>query len=305
VGEHTEAQLRAWAALAADEAEATLAQAGPTLAADVLDLRARLATEEAERIRCRDGWARTATTVDVLRAALREAQEALRLCRTDRGVKSADVRALGSRMGFGALMQAASAEWAAKLDAGREPAGSQYTTGPAEAHVRMVLETIQRALADADNEAYGAVEQAFAQAAALRHALTSLVVAARSCAVCGDGVIGGVVRCEEHASVEKAVDGMREDTGEPFEHDDLDEEVERAETLLNAVDAGRVLAERLEGARGVCVAARAYLAAAEAYGSACSDFAVGVASTDERSAALDAVRERVKAFKSAVEAWGE
>lgn len=79
---------------------------------------------------------------DEARALLREARDALALCttRTFSAPEDAEVRALGMRIGFGALMAAASKGWADFLsERYPEAVGNQHTTGPCEATVRRML----------------------------------------------------------------------------------------------------------------------------------------------------------------------
>lgn len=94
----------------------------------VATLRTRLAAVEAER--------------DEARTLLREARDVLALCttRTFAAPEDAEVRALGERIGFGALMAAASKGWADVLrERHPEAVGGQHTAGPCEATVQRML----------------------------------------------------------------------------------------------------------------------------------------------------------------------
>ena len=81
---------------------------------------------------------------------LREARIVLALCTTGRHVRSAPeyaiVRRIGSEMGYGALMSAASASWAEMFD-GTPQRGAQHTCGPCERTVEMALDRIDAVLA--------------------------------------------------------------------------------------------------------------------------------------------------------------
>lgn len=81
---------------------------------------------------------------------LREARTVLALCTTGRHVRTAPeyaiVKRIGSEVGYGALMSAASAAWAEKFD-GTPQAGAQHTSGPAERTVQRALAAIDRVLA--------------------------------------------------------------------------------------------------------------------------------------------------------------
>lgn len=80
--------------------------------------------------------------------ALEEAREVLSLCSTRRfdAPEDEEVGALGARLGYGAVMSAASKEWAKMFD-GTLQSGSQHTSGPAELTVRRTIEMIDKALA--------------------------------------------------------------------------------------------------------------------------------------------------------------
>jgi hypothetical protein len=83
------------------------------------------------------------------RDALVEAREVLALCTTrtfDAQPEDGIMRELGPRHGFGALMSAASKEWAAYLAREGLPAGSQHTSGPCAATVESTLAIIDAAL---------------------------------------------------------------------------------------------------------------------------------------------------------------
>lgn len=86
--------------------------------------------------------------VEKLREALIEAEYVLALCttRTFDAPEDAEVREIGLRIGFGALIQAASKEWAAHLSRNGEPSGGQHTGGPCEATIKGTLATIAAAL---------------------------------------------------------------------------------------------------------------------------------------------------------------
>ena len=81
---------------------------------------------------------------------LREARDVLALCTTGRHVRTAPeyaiVKRIGSEMGYGALMSAATAAWAEMFD-GTPQAGAQHTSGPAECTVQRTLAAIDRVLA--------------------------------------------------------------------------------------------------------------------------------------------------------------
>lgn len=88
-----------------------------------------------------------------LHAALVEARKVIALCTTrtfDAQPEDGVMRDLGPRYGFGALMSAASKEWAAWLAREGMPAGSQHTSGPCEATVTRALDIIDAALAADD-----------------------------------------------------------------------------------------------------------------------------------------------------------
>lgn len=87
-------------------------------------------------------------TMKDMRAALEEARKVLALCRTRRfHVTPEDpiVGEIGARHGYGAVMSAASKEWARMFD-GTPQEGSQHTCGPCELTVKRTLETIDAVL---------------------------------------------------------------------------------------------------------------------------------------------------------------
>ena len=86
--------------------------------------------------------------VATLRAALEEAREVLALCHTRDfpAPEDAEVRAICERIGFGAVMGAASKTWADKCRETSMPAGGQHTAGPCEVTVDRALAKIDAAL---------------------------------------------------------------------------------------------------------------------------------------------------------------
>jgi hypothetical protein len=82
-----------------------------------------------------------------LREALVRAREVIALCRTRRfdAPEDPEVGRLATRIGYGALISAASKEWARLFD-GTPQEGSQHTGGPCEATVKMALAEIDAAL---------------------------------------------------------------------------------------------------------------------------------------------------------------
>ena len=81
------------------------------------------------------------TREDALIAAAVEAIEVLRLCRT-RTIDAPEdriARDIGERIGYGALMSAASKEWAAANARAGMPPGAQHTCGPCEVTVQKTI----------------------------------------------------------------------------------------------------------------------------------------------------------------------
>lgn len=79
--------------------------------------------------------------------ALKDARQVLVLCSTRRfdAPEDPEVGQLGARLGYGAVMSAASKEWAKMFD-GTPQAGAQHTSGPCETTVRCSLDMIDKAL---------------------------------------------------------------------------------------------------------------------------------------------------------------
>lgn len=89
------------------------------------------------------------TRIAELEAVLREADEILALCTTrtfDALPEDPIAREWGERLGYGALMSAASKEWRAYLARVGMPAGGQHTCGPCEATVTSIRERIAAVL---------------------------------------------------------------------------------------------------------------------------------------------------------------
>lgn len=85
--------------------------------------------------------------IEILRAAVEEAIVVLNLCTTRRfeAPEDEEVGALGARLGYGAVMSAASRKWSQMFDHTKQ-AGSQHTCGPCEATVQRTLRLLQSAL---------------------------------------------------------------------------------------------------------------------------------------------------------------
>lgn len=82
-----------------------------------------------------------------LRTTLERAREVIALCTTSRAKvpESTEVRMLGEKWGYGAVMSAASTEWAKMFD-GTPQEGAQHTSGPSESTVKRTLKMIDEAL---------------------------------------------------------------------------------------------------------------------------------------------------------------
>lgn len=90
---------------------------------------------------------------DLLRAA-KEAEEVLALMerpRIEDPSYGAEVRALGYRIGFGALMSSASASWRKMLEGSGGPVGGEHCAGPCHATVLMTLKVVRDAIARAQS----------------------------------------------------------------------------------------------------------------------------------------------------------
>lgn len=116
--------------------------------------RARNAARQARRYEGRDApivVVRVTTRIARMQAALAEARNVLSLCTTRRfsAPEDEEVGRLGARLGYGAVMSAASKEWA-KLFDGTPQHGSQHTCGPAQATVGRTLAIIDAALREAE-----------------------------------------------------------------------------------------------------------------------------------------------------------
>lgn len=83
----------------------------------------------------------------LLRATLEEARRVLAMCGTRRfdAPEDEEVGRLGARLGYGAVMSAASREWARLFD-GTPQEGSQHTSGPAERTVSRTIAAIDKVL---------------------------------------------------------------------------------------------------------------------------------------------------------------
>ena len=91
--------------------------------------------------------------IERLEAALRDAEETLRLVEHPAFPDPAHhqaVKALGLRIGFGALMSTASAAWRETLEAEGYPAGGEYVAGPCFGTVASCLAKIRAALEDGE-----------------------------------------------------------------------------------------------------------------------------------------------------------
>ena len=139
----------------------TCPECGLTGAADnglatLRDLEARiraLALTPAEPVRSyEDGVRDGLATAAKLREAADEAMAEMKLCTTRDfdAPEDAEVGALGHRIGFGALMAAASKEWKRSLEATGWPSGGQHTTGPCFATVARTRKMLAAAMADYD-----------------------------------------------------------------------------------------------------------------------------------------------------------
>lgn len=89
-------------------------------------------------------------TREAMRKALKECIEVLRLVEQPQREDphyGDEVRALGERIGYGALMSSASASWRKKLEThGR--AGGEHVAGPCHSSVIMALRMAEKALAE-------------------------------------------------------------------------------------------------------------------------------------------------------------
>lgn len=88
-----------------------------------------------------------------LLAAAKEAEEVLALMerpRIEDPSYGAEVRELGDRIGFGALMSSASASWRKRLEASGGPVGGEHCAGPCHATVLMTLKVVRAAIAAAE-----------------------------------------------------------------------------------------------------------------------------------------------------------
>jgi len=91
--------------------------------------------------------------IERLQAALREAEETLRLVEHPAFPDPAHhqaVKALGLRIGFGALMSTASAAWRETLEADGYTSGGEYVAGPCFGTVASCLAKIRAALEDGE-----------------------------------------------------------------------------------------------------------------------------------------------------------
>jgi hypothetical protein len=81
-------------------------------------------------------------------AAAHEAREVLRLCgqRQFPAPEDAEVKAIGERLGFGALMDAASKGWREKLAEEKWPEGGEFMVGPCRSTVERTLRLLDEAL---------------------------------------------------------------------------------------------------------------------------------------------------------------
>ena len=86
---------------------------------------------------------------DALVGALEEAEGVLALVEQPRWedpLYGDEVRALGDRIGFGALMSSAQASWARRAREQGYPAGGEFVAGPCFATVQHTLKLIRQAL---------------------------------------------------------------------------------------------------------------------------------------------------------------
>lgn len=84
-----------------------------------------------------------------LRAALDEAEQTLRLVEHpsfEDPVNGDEVRRLGDRIGFGALMSSAQAAWRRRLQEHGGPVGGEFVSGPCYSTVTNTLRKIRAAL---------------------------------------------------------------------------------------------------------------------------------------------------------------
>jgi hypothetical protein len=100
-----------------------------------------------------EGEARGLERAAKLREAADEAMAEMKLCTTRDfdAPEDAEVGALGRRIGFGALMDAASKEWKRSLEATGWPSGGQHTTGPCFDTVDRTRKMLAAAMADYDS----------------------------------------------------------------------------------------------------------------------------------------------------------
>lgn len=102
---------------------------------------------------CSEECRRAFQRVRSLHLALVEARSVLALCTTRDfdAPEDEEVRRLGERIGYGAVMSAASKTWASKAKRERLD-GSQHTCGPCELTVTRTLETIDAALKGVESD---------------------------------------------------------------------------------------------------------------------------------------------------------
>lgn len=84
-----------------------------------------------------------------MRLALVDAEETLALMEApsrEDPQYGAEVRALGNRIGFGALMSSASASWSRMLEASGVPGGGAFVSGPCHGTVLNTLRRVREAL---------------------------------------------------------------------------------------------------------------------------------------------------------------
>lgn len=93
---------------------------------------------------------------DRIYAAARRAEEVVALCTTRKFSAPEDriAREIGERIGFGALISAASKAWADSIRDSGEPylVGSQHTGGPCEATVQICLAELREALGPVEKD---------------------------------------------------------------------------------------------------------------------------------------------------------
>lgn len=104
-------------------------------------------------IRLRTDLAAAQAKLATLLAATKEAEEVLALMerpRIEDPSYGSEVRALGDRIGFGALMSSASASWRKRLEGSGGPVGGEHCAGPCHATVLMTLKVARDAIAAAE-----------------------------------------------------------------------------------------------------------------------------------------------------------